>query len=421
VNLSSFIDRGMPAWIRLLQELVRIPSPMGSEHAVTEALWSHLQTLKGLELHRIPHHADTLRGLAAAQPPFLEDAGRCSVVARVPGKGKGRSLILSAHLDIAETGPESQWTEPPFSGVMEETTRRIFGRGTLDDKAGVVILCALAELLLHEKFRPDGDVFFFFVLEDETTGNGSLLCLARGFAADGALIVDGTRMDTAFDRHAGQLQFRVMARGKSGSVSVPHTAVNAAEMLSRFVLMLKEGFRQLNEWRSPEWTCYPSPTCCSVLHFESHGGPLSIPDLAEAVLHATYTPPLDAGSVKDFIMSQAAMFAEAEKLAMPLELVWDGLAAPPAGPGNPILAKVLLSAAARSGLPPVSVRPSTGTSDLRHYLDAGMPALLYGPGRGANPHRPDECYFLDDMAPMIRCYLEVIREWCGTGEDIHEG
>jgi acetylornithine deacetylase/succinyl-diaminopimelate desuccinylase-like protein len=63
---------------------------------------------------------------------------------------------------------------------------------------------------------------------------------------------------------------------------------------------------------------------------------------------------------------------------------------------------------------PIDVGPSTGTSDMRHFSLAGIPCMLYGPGNGYNPHRPDEHYYLDDLPRIILFYLAFVNGWCGA-------
>ena len=49
---------------------------------------------------------------------------------------------------------------------------------------------------------------------------------------------------------------------------------------------------------------------------------------------------------------------------------------------------------------------------MRHFSKREIPCLLYGPGRGFNPHRVDEHFLLDDLPLMMRIYLDIINEWC---------
>jgi carboxypeptidase PM20D1 len=64
------------------------------------------------------------------------------------------SILFTAHTDVVpiEPGTEGDWEHPPFDGVV--TGGRIFGRGTLDDKMGVLGLLEAAEQLLSEGFVP---------------------------------------------------------------------------------------------------------------------------------------------------------------------------------------------------------------------------------------------------------------------------
>ena len=94
----------------------------------------------------------------------------------------------------------SSRAHPPFSGHLEGG--RVYGRGVMDDKAGVTIALALLELLADEALRPAGDLVFQFVREDETNGTGSPLCLEAGHTGGAVVVRDGTRLDRATQRHA---------------------------------------------------------------------------------------------------------------------------------------------------------------------------------------------------------------------------
>jgi acetylornithine deacetylase/succinyl-diaminopimelate desuccinylase-like protein len=94
---------------------------------------------------------------------------------------------------------------------------------------------------------------------------------------------------------------------------------------------------------------------------------------------------------------------------------WSGFATEPVAADTAELAPLLASAATAVGVAPPSVGPSTGTSDLRHFVSAGIPCLLYGPGRGFNPHRPNEHFLLEDLPTMVRLYVGLMRSWCGDG------
>jgi acetylornithine deacetylase/succinyl-diaminopimelate desuccinylase-like protein len=105
-------------------------------------------------------------------------------------------------------------------------------------------------------------------------------------------------------------------------------------------------------------------------------------------------------------------FAERGGLPVVPRLTFDGYTAEPVESFGTQLDEALQSAVVAAGLSPIDVGPSTGTSDMRHYVARGTPCLLYGPGAGFNPHRADEHYRLDDLPRIILTLLELARRWC---------
>ena len=236
----------------LLQELVRAPSTFGCEHAATAIIERELRRL-GLQVSSVPFDAKTLSQLPGAQQPFCPILGRRNLIARLNGTGGGRSLILNCHLDVVPPGDADEWDDDPFSGAIIDGY--VYGRGAYDDKAGAAICIEVLERLAGR--RLSGNVLVHFVLEDETTGNGSLLCLEDGPRADVAIIVDGTRGERGINQHAGNVKFRLCTFGRSTSVSVSHMGLNAAELLAQTCLAIKTGVFDLNKSVVLPWSQFP--------------------------------------------------------------------------------------------------------------------------------------------------------------------
>jgi acetylornithine deacetylase len=199
---QGIIGERKNAWTKLLQELIRIPSCFEAEHAIVARVCEHVSAI-GLDPIMVP--MDALHRHPDAVGPISKVPGRNNVVVRLPGTGGGRSLILNCHLDTQPVGDASEWTYPPLSGHVDPTSNAIFGRGAMDDKAGVAICLGLLRMIVEQRLQFAGDLIFQFVLEDEITGNGSLTCLEAGHFADAAIILDGTRPDRAIDQPAGNI------------------------------------------------------------------------------------------------------------------------------------------------------------------------------------------------------------------------
>jgi carboxypeptidase PM20D1 len=110
-------------------------------------------------------------------------------------------VLFAAHLDVVpiEPGTEDDWTHPPFSGAIAEGF--VWGRGSIDDKLGVVGLMESTEALLEEGWAPRRTVLLAFGHDEEVGGHRGAEAIAallaeRGiapwFAFDegGALVLD---------------------------------------------------------------------------------------------------------------------------------------------------------------------------------------------------------------------------------------
>lgn len=66
--------------------------------------------------------------------------------------GEGEEFAILAHLDVVPAG--SGWTHEPYGGEIDYQARRIWGRGTMDDKGPAVITLFAMKALKDEGFKP---------------------------------------------------------------------------------------------------------------------------------------------------------------------------------------------------------------------------------------------------------------------------
>lgn len=409
VWMETSVESRLPEWTKLLQNLVRSRGTYEVEHEVIATVERRLGEL-GLSSIEVPFDPERVRSLPGAQRPFSSVSGRRNIVVELNGRKTGRSLILNSHMDVVPAGEESSWQFSPFSGRIKDNF--IYGRGAYDDKAGVLLCLAVLEILKQQDLLQNGRLTVQFVLEDEITGNGSLLCLDAGHVADGAIIVDGTRGTTGINEHAGQLQFSIELRGRPASVSVSHLGLNAAEMLARLMLELRQAVFDLNIKNLAPWDRYPSPNQFVVQSLSAAGEPLTVPVKATGTAYLTFTPPATIGEIRALLETTAAKFSDRVNLpARPL-FDWSGFMAEPISSGSAELERTICAAAKAGSIGEVTFGPSTGTSDMRHFAARGIPCVLFGPGRGFNPHRSDERYDLSSILPMLGLLIRTVTQWC---------
>ena len=81
-----------------------------------------------------------------------------------------KPLVLLSHQDVVpiEPGTESSWTHPGFEGVIESGF--VWGRGTIDDKVGIICILEAVESLLEQGFTPSRTVYLGFGQDEEISG-----------------------------------------------------------------------------------------------------------------------------------------------------------------------------------------------------------------------------------------------------------
>jgi carboxypeptidase PM20D1 len=110
----------------------------------------------------------------------VETVNEYSLLMRWPGADASLAPILfTAHMDVVpiEPGTEGDWTHPPFAGIVADG--RIYGRGALDDKLGVLGILEAAESLLAENFVPQRTMVFAFGHDEEISGKEGAARLAE--------------------------------------------------------------------------------------------------------------------------------------------------------------------------------------------------------------------------------------------------
>ena len=96
--------------------------------------------------------------------------GTQTLIARWPAarpSGK-KPILLLAHMDVVEANP-ADWKNPPFE--LREQDGYYLGRGTADNKAGLVGIVLALQKLKQSGFQPTRDIIVLFTGDEETHMN----------------------------------------------------------------------------------------------------------------------------------------------------------------------------------------------------------------------------------------------------------
>ncbi|MCL2794857.1 MAG: M20/M25/M40 family metallo-hydrolase [Microbacteriaceae bacterium] len=103
------------------------------------------------------------------EPQLFDSAPRrTSVVARVPGRDRGKpALVVHGHTDVVPADP-AQWSVDPFAGDIKDGM--LWGRGAVDMKnMDAMILTALGDVLAGGG-QPERDLVIAFFADEENGG-----------------------------------------------------------------------------------------------------------------------------------------------------------------------------------------------------------------------------------------------------------
>ena len=140
--------------------------PAGLDWPALEAeTMRHFQALVSMDTSDPPGNeqpaAEYLQRVLASEgiavQTFEKVEHRANIVARLPGSGRKRPILLMAHTDVVNVDP-TKWTHPPFAA--ERDGGYVYGRGTVDDKDNVTAALMTVLVLKRANVPLDRDVIF---------------------------------------------------------------------------------------------------------------------------------------------------------------------------------------------------------------------------------------------------------------------
>ena len=407
----------------LAQALVRVDSvsipPGGRETAAQKVL------ARALRRHRVDVELYDTGFLSRSRHPYVRRdrkyRGRHNLLARVPGSGRGRSLLLSGHVDTVPTRP-NPWQLDPWSGTIRRG--RLYGRGSWDMKGGLVAQCAAAMALRRAGVRLRGDLLIESVVDEEFAGGGGTLAARlRGTTADACVIGEPTNEAVLRASRGGHFFDIVCRAGDASAYFSKDEVVSPAVPFGRLLGWIDEWTKRRRQVeRGETYRGFPDPAPVQVLALEANRFdpdiPWSVPLEARVRVYFQFLPHEDVAARVAEIDASLAAFAAADPFfrAHPLEV--RRLVDPPLE-GHEVAADHpwtrCLHGAARAVLGPevpltASEWPCDAFLSQKHF---GIPTLVFGP-RGAGAHNADEYVETDSLLRSAEVYLAAALEWCGA-------
>jgi acetylornithine deacetylase len=400
-------------------DLCRFASTAGREAAAADFVEDRLDDL-GFETYAWDADSEIL----AEHPSFPDDldesdvAGRRSVggVLELGGVSEEDvasdatpTVVLNGHIDVVPAEP-AEWSSDPFEPVWGSEDRdaesdgdTLTARGAADMKSGVAA-CAGAALDVRESVAageldlPAGGlrVVVEAVAGEEDGGYGAATAALANpypFERDAAIVAEPTELRPVVATE-GSLMARLELTGRSAHAATPW---RGEDVLPRFEA-IREAFMDLETERGesvthPLYTEFPVPwpVVCGTVDAGSWAStvPASLtaefrigvaPGETVDEVAAAFRERLDAVVAEDpWLREHPPTF---ERFSVQFE-------ASEVAVDEPIV-EAARAGLVEAGLPNPEPTGATYGADSRHYVAAGIPTVLLGPGTVTEAHYPDE-------------------------------
>ena len=360
--------------------------------------------------------------------PAAQDAGeREAVLARLPGQGGGRSLILFAHPDSeVRTGPHG-WAHDPYAAEIE--AGQLYGWGVADDLAGIACMAEALGVVVDAGIKLRGSVTLAST-PSKRHARGVCALLHDGLAADAAVYLHpaesgmGMREIKAFT--SGQAEFEITVTGAEPPTTEPlqtafaHLAVNPVgkAFLVHQALLALDGARaaihhpvlhdavgRSTNLMMSHITCGDPARLAQVDPVCVLGGALAFP------------PPETLSQVQAQVEAavQAAASADPWLVSHRPKVSWrSGTTGAELPVSHPLYQAAAAAIQAVTGHPPAVNALHTG-SDIRHpMVQSGIPTIGLGPLGGdlTQNGRVDEWVDVEDYLRAVEVTAGLIADWC---------
>ncbi len=333
--------------------------------------------------------AETFHRLGASDVVLDEVVDRRpNVYATFPGRSD-RLVVLDVHTDTVTV---ENMTDPPFDGRIEDGF--VWGRGALDTKASLGVICALLETWKASNLQPEPTLLVVGTVGEEAGGLQGAYRFRRwaehrNYDIDQLIVCEPTQL-APIHGHKGAIGIRVTVIGESAHSATPERGRNAIFAAGQLITALEAHSKDLVAI-PPTTEVGPATLLVSMINGGIAGN--VVPDRCVLTVGRRVAPGEKVQQVYDELVD---LVRDACPLPVEIEPIYvtpDGL------PGSSAFYQTPDTSLVRLLSDTVGVAPATapfGTNALR-YDGFARQKVIFGPGNIEDAHRPTECVAIADL------------------------
>tara|TARA_Y100000996_G_scaffold404020_1_gene377639 strand:- start:873 stop:2009 length:1137 start_codon:yes stop_codon:yes gene_type:complete len=369
--------------LKLAQSLIKIKSISPNDEGCFDLIEKELIPL-GFQIDRIPElNCETL----------LAKYGNT-----------GKVFCYLGHTDVVPSGPEEEWTSPPFEANIIDG--ELIGRGAADMKGSVAIFIESIKNFLADNPNPNFQIWVMLTSNEEgEPADGKINTLMDSLAQqnefiDYCLVGEASSSDNVGDvlrvGRRGSLSGKLKLIGKQGHVAYPHKVLSP-------ILEVGPIISELNQTIWDEGNEHFDPTSFQISNIDSGTGATNVvPGHLNMLFNFRFSPESNQESLK----KRFVQILEQSKCSF--EIDWT-LNAQPYLTKKTELLSIIQTALKKINGKEAKIDNGGGTSDGRWVSPSGSEVIELGP-RNQTIHKIDEKISLTDITLLQEIYQQILVE-----------
>ena len=369
--------------LKLAQSLIKIKSISPNDEGCFDLIEKELIPL-GFQIDRIPElNCETL----------LAKYGNT-----------GKVFCYLGHTDVVPSGPEEEWTSPPFEANIIDG--ELIGRGAADMKGSVAIFIESIKNFLADNPNPNFQIWVMLTSNEECEpADGKINTLMDSLAQqnefiDYCLVGEASSSDNVGDvlrvGRRGSLSGKLKLIGKQGHVAYPHKVLSP-------ILEVGPIISELNQTIWDEGNEHFDPTSFQISNIDSGTGASNVvPGHLNMLFNFRFSPESNQESLK----KRFVQILEQSKCSF--EIDWT-LNAQPYLTKKTELLSIIQTALKKINGKEAKIDNGGGTSDGRWVSPSGSEVIELGP-RNQTIHKIDEKISLTDITLLQEIYQQILVE-----------
>ncbi|MEL0208673.1 MAG: succinyl-diaminopimelate desuccinylase [Gammaproteobacteria bacterium] len=316
----------------------------------------------------------------------------------------GKVFCYLGHTDVVPSGPEDEWTSPPFEANIVEG--ELIGRGAADMKGSVAVFIESVKKFLAHHPNPNFQIWVMLTSNEEgEPADGKINTLMDTLTdqnqfIDYCLVGEASSSDKVGDvlrvGRRGSLSGKLKLIGKQGHVAYPHKVLSP-------ILEVGPIINEMNQIIWDEGNEHFDPTSFQISNIDSGTGATNVvPGHLNMLFNFRFSPESSQESLKERFVQVL------EKSKCSFEIDWT-LNAQPYLTKKTELLSIIQTALKKINGKEAIVDNGGGTSDGRWVSPSGSEVIELGP-RNQTIHKIDEKISLADLALLQEIYQQILVE-----------